>query len=522
MLRARSDGLENPLPTRTHTVVFTDLTGYTNTVSRSDREALRELIASHEMLVAPVLERYGGRIVKNLGDSYMALFDAATDAVRACLELVENIAQEGRFSIRAGLATGDVEVIDGDAFGDAVNMAARILAKCPDAEVWFAPATFACMNQSEIAWEAVGRLSLKGFAGETEVYRAVPRTRAWLPEPVADAVRSSRIVRIQRGDPLGALPPRPVILLEGFVPGSQALRDFVDRLPVVDPASLWLVAYNIPPVDRYAWQSAGRGLVIGVPAAVDQAVLETRRPSHTTGSDTIILDVSASAVMELVMAGLALPATPMSEVVAGYTYDLLADGRWVNRSDRAIGRVNVSADGVSFTAMVPGVLVRGRQAAPGAAERLGHGDVVQAPCGRITFHEVLSRGYAGLLLSDSLARLGVGAGQQAEIGREPNYPGLALPDRRGQDNIRWCVGSRAARARESGFTLDRALAGRRQAAVVPSPGGGEVLSLHPRCPTFVVNGNILDQVALNTPRPVVAGDLIVAGTSVIAVREPGA
>jgi hypothetical protein len=38
----------------------------------------------------------------------------------------------------------------------------------------------------------------------------------------------------------------------------------------------------------------------------------------------------------------------------------------------------------------------------------------------------------------------------------------------------------------------------------------------------VVNGNLLDQVALNTPRPVVPGDLIVAGTSVIAVREPGA
>jgi len=510
------------LPTRTQTVVFTDLTGYTNTVSRSDREALRELIASHEMLVAPVLERYGGRIVKNLGDSYMALFDAATDAVRACLELVENIPQEGRFSIRAGLATGDVEVIDGDAFGDAVNMAARILAKCPDAEVWFAAATFGCMNQSEIAWEPVGRLSLKGFAGETEVYRAVPRSHAWLPEPVADGVRSSRLVRIQRGDPLGALPPRPVILLEGFVPGSQALRDFVDQLPVVDPASLWLVAYNLPPVDRHDWQSSGRGLVIGTPTAVERAINETRRPAQSAGSDTIILDVNASAVVELVLAGLALPATPLSEVVSAYTYDLLADGRWVNRSDRALGRVAISSDGVSFTAQVPGVLVHGRQATPGVPVPLVHGAAIDAPSGRITFHSLGDRGYAGLLLSDSLARLGVGAGQQAEIGREPNYPGLALPDRRGQDNIRWCVGSRAARARESGFTLDRALAGRRQAAVSPGPGGAHVVALHQRCPTFVVDGTSLVQVALNAPRLVGVGELIVAGTSVIAVRAPGA
>ena len=65
MLRARYRGVEAPANAHP-AVVFTDLTGYTNTVSRSDREALRELIASHEMLVAPVVERFGGRIVKNL------------------------------------------------------------------------------------------------------------------------------------------------------------------------------------------------------------------------------------------------------------------------------------------------------------------------------------------------------------------------------------------------------------------------------------------------------------------------
>lgn len=507
------------MATRTRTVVFTDLTGYTSTVGRSDREALRALIASHEQLVAPVLERYGGRIVKNLGDSYMALFEATTDAVRACLELVETIPAGGRFSIRAGLATGDVEVIDGDAFGDAANMAARILSKCPDSEVWFSPGAFHCMNQSEIAWEPVGRYALKGFAGETQVYRAVSKNQCSLPEPVAEAVRTRRLVRIQRGDPLPALPPRPIILLEGFTPGSDALRDFVDRLPVVDPASLWLVTYNIPPMDRYAWQKAGRGIIIGQPAAVDKAIQETARPTQTTGSDTIILDVNASTVLELVMAGLALPSVPMSDVVAGYTYDLLADGRWVNRSDAAIGRVDVSPEAVRFTPMVPGVLVRGRQTSPGAPLVLDDSDTIAAPCGEIVFRRLATRGYTGLLLSDGMARLGVGPGQQAEIGREPNYPGLALPDRRGQDNIRWCVGARAARARESGFTLDRALAGRRQAAVVPGAGGATVISQHQRCPTFVVGEGTLDQVL--QPATVSTGDLIVAGTSVIAVREPG-
>ena len=62
------------MATRTLTVVFTDLSNYTASVGRSNREAIRDLIADHEQTVIPVVEARGGRIVKNLGDSYMALF----------------------------------------------------------------------------------------------------------------------------------------------------------------------------------------------------------------------------------------------------------------------------------------------------------------------------------------------------------------------------------------------------------------------------------------------------------------
>ncbi len=506
------------MATKTLTVVFTDLANYTASTRRSDREGLRNLIATHEKLVPPVLERYGGRVVKNIGDSYMALFSAATDAVRACLELVETIPEDGQFSIRAGLATGDVEEIDGDAFGDAVNLASRILSKALDAEVWFSQATLLCMNQSEIAWEQVGRFQLKGIPGEVEITRAVPRRRAWLPEVVVEASRTGRLVRIQRGDPLPKLPPRPVLLLEGFTPGTEALRSFVDRLPVVDPACLWLSTFIIPPADRIEWLTAGRGLVIGEPIAVDEALRETNRPSSQTGTDTIILDVSATAVIELVMAGLALPRVPMSEVVAGYTYDLLSDGRWVNRSDAAIARVDVSAEGVKLVAQAPGVRVGDRQAVPGHAVALQDGDEIGTAAGVVIYRETEGRAYSGLMLADSMARLSVAPGQQAEVGREPNYPGLALPDRRGQENIRWCLGSRAARARESGFTLDRALAGRQQCAILPGSDGVRLVGQHMRCPTWVLGPDGPEQV--NSPRLVRPGDLIIVGTTVIAVREP--
>ncbi len=507
------------MSTHTRTVVFTDLANYTQSVGRADREALRKLIAEHEKTVAPVIERHNGRVVKNLGDSFMALFGSATDAVRAGVDLVEMVSVEGAFSLRVSMATGDVEEIDGDAFGDAVNLAARINSKTPAGQVWFSEATHMCMNQAELAWEPAGRFTLKGIVGETQVFRAVPGNRAWLPEPVTQALRTNRLVRIKRGDPLPALPPDPVILLEDFLPGGDALRDVVDSLPVVDPAALWLCSYNIPPADRERWLRAGHGLCIGQRGAVDRAIQETRRPpTHTTSADTIILDVSGTSVLELVMAGLALPAVPMSEVVAGYSYDMLADGRWVNRSDQAVGRVDTSPDGVRFTALVPGMLVSGQQLLPGESMLLRGGEQIHAPSGTVHFKRVQGRAYMGLLVAETLSRLGIAPGQLAEVGREPNHPGLALPDRRGQDNIRWCVGSRAARARESGFTLDRALAGRRQAAVQLGSAGASVISLHDRCPTYIVEGENLEQVI--GPRSTAPGDLIVTGTSVIAVREP--
>ena len=514
------------MATRTRTVVFTDMANYTASVERTDREGLRALIAQHEQLVAPVLSRHGGRVVKTLGDSFMVLYDSSTDAVRAAVELVERLSGGSGFAIRVGMATGDVEEISTkddalDCFGETVNLASRIMSKTPPGEVWFSHATLLCMNQAEVAWEAVGRYSLRGIAGEAEIYRAAPSNVCNLPEPVAQAVRSRRLVRIRRGDLLPALPPNPIILLEGFAPGSTALRDLVDSLPVVDPAALWLLAFNIAPSDRFAWERLGRGLIIGQPPALERAIQTQLQPTQGTGgSDTIILDLTSRSALELVMAGLALPSVPLSEVVAGYTYDLLSDGRWVNRSENAIARVDASPEGVTLVALSPGLLVSGRQATPGKPLSLKDGDEIRTPSGSIFYHHLNRSGYAGLLVADTLARLGIAPGQQAEIGREPNHPGLALPDRRGNENIRWCLGARAARARSGGFTLDRALAGRRQAAVHLGPGGAKVVNLHDRCPTYVHNTSGLELVA--SPRALQPGDLVVTGTSVIAVREPAA
>lgn len=505
--------------TATRTVVFTDLANYTAKVSRTDREGLRRILIEHETLVQPIVEKYGGRVVKNLGDSFLCLFKAATDALRAALDIQHVVTEGGEISIRLAMTTGDVEEIDGDAFGESVNLAARILSKTPAGEIWFSEGTHLCMNEAEIPWESVGRFRMKGIPGDREIFRAIPRHRAWLPDGVAAAARAGSLVRIRKGHRAGSLPSDPTILLEGFVPGSRELAEAIDALPVLDPASLYLAAYNLAESDRLAWTEQGRGLVIGQAPAIERAVQETLRVvSRSSGADTIVLDVGADYDLELFICGLALPAVPLHDVVSTYSYDLLPDGRWVNRSDRAVVRVEVRADGVVLTALHPGVVAQGRAVGSGESVRLSHGQQVQTPVGPLTYQQS-NAGYVGLVLMDSEMRLGVNQGQTAELGREPNHPGLAFPDRRGQENIHWCPGSRAARARSGGFTLDRALAGRRQVAVELGEQQIMVTPLHPRCPTYVCSEDgtlrrATDRCAMG------AEQRIVAGTTVVGLRRP--
>jgi hypothetical protein len=503
-------------------VVFTDLANYTAKVSRSDREGLRRILQEHEDLVRPIVTRYGGRIVKNLGDAFLILFTAATDAMRASLDIQDKVMAEGGMPLRLSLATGDIEEIDGDCFGESVNLSARINSKAPAGEIWFSLGTWICMNAAEIPWESVGRFSFKGIPGDQEIFRAVPQLKCWLSEPIKAAARAGNLVRIERGSQPAPLPPDPVILFEGFAPGSPALDAVIERLPVLNPANLWLSTYNISMQDRITWTEAGRGLVIGTPHGLNTAIQETlRQTQRQTGSDTIVLDIGSSAELELVMCGLALPAVPLSEVVASYSYDLLPDGRWTNKSERSTLRVDVNPDGATVTPLVPGILINQRPLQVGQTWRLQNNDRIQTPGGVQNFRGG-DFGYVGFMLADTDMRLGVSGSQVAELGREPNHPGLALPDRRGQDNIRWCSGQRAARAKTGGFTLDRALAGRRQAAIQLVGGALQVTPLHDRCPTYLLRGGSGAMERADTPVMAEWDDMVVAGTTVVVMRAPEA
>jgi class 3 adenylate cyclase len=164
-------------------VMFTDLKDYTARTAAESRDGLLELVRRQRELVQPLVKRRGGRIVKSLGDGLLIVFDSATDAVLAEMEIQRVLAEHNRtaFSdrnkveMRIAISTGEV-VFDGDdVLGGAVNLASRLQQLAAAGDVFLAETTAALLNRQEAGCEEVGEFDVKGIAGKVPIYRAVQR-----------------------------------------------------------------------------------------------------------------------------------------------------------------------------------------------------------------------------------------------------------------------------------------------------------------------------------------------------------
>ena len=113
-------------------IMLTDLVGFTS-MAQSNEALAMEILAEHKQMVRPILQRYGGREIKTMGDAFLIEFPNALDAVRCAVEVQEENRKvnsgrtpERRVMIRIGIHVGDVIHNKGDIFGDAVNISSRI------------------------------------------------------------------------------------------------------------------------------------------------------------------------------------------------------------------------------------------------------------------------------------------------------------------------------------------------------------------------------------------------------------
>jgi class 3 adenylate cyclase len=154
------------------TLLFTDIVGSTSIAERIGDGAWRELLARHNSVVRRELDRYRGREVGTTGDGFLAMFDSGARAVR-CAASIGVAVQTLELNVRAGVHTGEVELVAGDVRGLAVHAAARIGQLAGPGEVLVSDTTVDLLQASGLRFEERGTHQLKGLSGSRTVYRYV-------------------------------------------------------------------------------------------------------------------------------------------------------------------------------------------------------------------------------------------------------------------------------------------------------------------------------------------------------------
>ncbi len=151
-------------------VLFTDIVDSTALAESMGPARWRELVGMHNERIQLELDRFRGRLVKTTGDGVLALFDSSERAVRAAAAICLTVQPMG-LMVRAGIHTGEVEVVAGDVRGLAVHIAARVMALAGPGEVLVSGGTRDLVADSGLEFVDAGIHDLKGVSGARQLFR---------------------------------------------------------------------------------------------------------------------------------------------------------------------------------------------------------------------------------------------------------------------------------------------------------------------------------------------------------------
>jgi class 3 adenylate cyclase len=156
-------------------IVFTDVVGSTALGEDIRDEAMNEVRRAHFIQSRKFIERFQGREIKTVGDSFMAAFksaDAALDYARA----LHGNTGHPQVKIRAGIHIGPMHVEEGDVFGGTVNFAARVVGTIEGAEIWLSERAkedidrLGAAQHKDLKWERHDGVDMKGFHGKSTLW----------------------------------------------------------------------------------------------------------------------------------------------------------------------------------------------------------------------------------------------------------------------------------------------------------------------------------------------------------------
>ncbi len=158
-------------------IMFTDVRDFSKKMSENEIAAM-EILKVHDGLVREVVLKFGGTIIKSLGDSFMVDFSSAVNAVHCAIEAQEQFwnynqgkSEFDRIQIRVGIHLGDVITVGNDIYGDGVNIAARIESITEPTRICVSADIYnQVKNKMPIRAFSIGSIELKNIAEPVEVF----------------------------------------------------------------------------------------------------------------------------------------------------------------------------------------------------------------------------------------------------------------------------------------------------------------------------------------------------------------
>jgi class 3 adenylate cyclase len=161
------------LERRLLTVMFTDIVDATARTAELGDRRWRDMLAQHDAAVRAELERFGGREVKTIGDSFLVAFEGPPSGALRCATAITAAVRPLGIEVRIGMHTGECELIGNDVAGMAVHIASRVNGLAGPGEVLVSGTVYGTVVGGPFVFEDRGFHELKGIPGRWPLFALV-------------------------------------------------------------------------------------------------------------------------------------------------------------------------------------------------------------------------------------------------------------------------------------------------------------------------------------------------------------
>lgn len=185
-------------------IMFTDIVGYTALMGDDEQSAF-ELLEKSRLLQKPLIEQYGGKWIKELGDGVLATFSSVTDAVNCACSIIKGCGSINDLKLRIGVHQAEVVFENNDVFGDGVNIASRLQAIAPIGGIYISETVRNNVaNKKEINTRFIKEETLKHVKESIRIYEVVTDAKDTSQRPVEPAYKETKKIIAEKS--IGVLP----------------------------------------------------------------------------------------------------------------------------------------------------------------------------------------------------------------------------------------------------------------------------------------------------------------------------